>query len=60
MSMRLTAHRLSNPLAELPTRCANSSNAPIALPALPSQIAVDGLGDVFTTSPSAGAIDELA
>ena len=38
----------------------NSSNAPIALPALPSQIAVDGLGDVFTTSPSAGAIDELA
>ena len=36
-----------------------ASSTPIALPALPSQIAVDGLGDVFAASPSAGAIDEL-
>ncbi|MGH9562427.1 MAG: glycosyl hydrolase family 28 protein, partial [Terracidiphilus sp.] len=37
-----------------------ASSAPIALPAVPSQIAVDSLGNVFAVSPSAGAITELA
>jgi len=37
-----------------------ASNTPIALPSIPSQIAVDGLGDVYAVSPSAATIDELA
>ncbi len=37
-----------------------ASSSPIALPAVPSQIAVDALGDVYAASPSAAVIDELA
>ena len=39
---------------------ATSSSSPIALPAVPSQIAIDPLGDVYAVNAAAGAIDELA